>query len=211
MAKYAGEISGFPKVDYSGDWESSLKMEKEALDKVIRTSESLPEGKVVGALLQFPAGDGSAYYVVVAEKPLTVAHVPYGDAYHAAGVTIKGVDRKYVLDDLRRQRAAKAERDAVSAWWESLAVGSVVHYHHGFGQYIRCEVVLLEKEREIAYGDPLPAGARVLKPIACIGEWRFPDDVKRALSRECLRPHPSNIFEYPKFEDRIGFDPRKAA
>ena len=61
-------------------------------------------------IMSFPIADGKAFYKVVKEKPLTLQHIPFGDAYEAHPALIKGLD----LDDLKAQRA-------IEAMWKSLA------------------------------------------------------------------------------------------
>jgi hypothetical protein len=63
-----------------------------------------PEGSVVGALLQFPRGDGYALYVVTKEKPLVVQHVNIGDAWHVDGITIRGLRLADVRGMVERDR-----------------------------------------------------------------------------------------------------------
>lgn len=72
--------------------------------KMLEKNPDDPKCDITGVILQFPAGDGHAYYIVSKQKPLTLQHIPYADAWHALGVTIKGVDRKYVLDWLRQEK-----------------------------------------------------------------------------------------------------------
>lgn len=70
-------------------------------------SDNLPDGEVVGALLQFPYADGYALYVVVDAEPLTVQHVNYLDGWSVSPILIKGLDRQDVLDLLQQRKALK--------------------------------------------------------------------------------------------------------
>lgn len=63
-----------------------------------------PNCDIKGAILTFPVADGYAYYIVTNDKPLTVQNIPFGDAWAVAGVTIKGIDREYVLNTLRARK-----------------------------------------------------------------------------------------------------------
>lgn len=49
-----------------------------------------------GFVMQFPVADGRAYYLVTKETPLTLQHIPIGDAWqippaHLRGITIADV------------------------------------------------------------------------------------------------------------------------
>lgn len=79
-----------------------------ALAALKHTSDNLPDGEIVGALLSFPIADGYAFYTVTSASPLTVQHVNYGDAWSINGIMVKGLDRQDVLDHLTRQKALDA-------------------------------------------------------------------------------------------------------
>jgi len=50
-----------------------------------------------GNLLSFPYADGYACYELVSKKPLTVRHIPAGDAWHVHPSMIRGLR----LSDIR--------------------------------------------------------------------------------------------------------------
>jgi len=85
---------------------------------------------------------------------------------------------------------SKASLDASEDFFAGLQPGQVVHYHHGFGEFIRCEVVTHE-------------GRHQLKPVALVGSWRPLDltpsspSVKNVLAGKIFRPHATTIFENP--------------
>lgn len=73
-------------------------------------------------------------------------------------------------------------------FYESLQVGQIVHYHNGFGAFVRCEVVTDGEKR-------------LLKPIALVGEWRDYDLPKRLPNGEVSLPyHPRGIAEGETFQ-----------
>ena len=91
------------------DWDYRNWEKHEAmLDKLQTVSNSLPEGEVVGAVLHWPVADGSAFYTVLKEKPLTVAHIPYGDQYQVDKIMIRGLNKADVLDMLASGKRFKA-------------------------------------------------------------------------------------------------------
>ena len=65
--------------------ERSRKIDPEAAD-------------LTGALVSFPRGDGKAVYAVTKMKPLTLAHVPYGDAWTIDAAHLRGLR----VDDIRK-------------------------------------------------------------------------------------------------------------
>lgn len=72
---------------------------------------TVPEGSVVGLLMSFPIADGCATYRVSKESPLTLEHVPYGDAWQIPYAHIRGIRKADALEQARRERAmAKAVR-----------------------------------------------------------------------------------------------------
>jgi len=96
---------------YPGDWEYhpgeeftvKLARDEEQLKQIIDNQPKSDAVSLVGALLAFPEGDGYAYYVVVKDKPLTVAWVPYLDEWQADECTIRGVTEAYVRQALKRK------------------------------------------------------------------------------------------------------------
>lgn len=73
------------------DWTAYDKAEREAFDKLSNTSDNLRSGEVVGAILQFPRGDGAAFYLVSSAKPLVLRWIPYGDRWQTDGILIRGL------------------------------------------------------------------------------------------------------------------------
>jgi len=78
----------------------------ERTDEMFRTLvESADKHGVIGALLSFPVADGCAMYRVSKESPLTLEHVPYGDAWQISPAHIRGINKADVLEQIRRTRA----------------------------------------------------------------------------------------------------------
>lgn len=72
------------------DWDDHYAKEEKDLKAIQDSSQ----------IMTFPVGDGSAMYKVVKENPLTLAHIPYGDAYQIAPAYIRGLQ----YSDLVSQR-----------------------------------------------------------------------------------------------------------
>lgn len=92
--KYDEPIPGYK------DFSDLMKAEDKKLRELEAISEKIdynnPKASLVGAIVSFPVGDGGAYYIVTKDKPLTLAHIPFGDAYHAMWPTIKGVTAAWI-------------------------------------------------------------------------------------------------------------------
>lgn len=79
-----------------------------AFAKLEEASSALPDGEVVGALIQFPHADGYAIYRVASAKPLKLQHIPYGDAWHADASTIRGLRLADVQSMVGRSRMLRS-------------------------------------------------------------------------------------------------------
>lgn len=108
MAKYDPNPIEFPAFSGTGALEPYFKAQEEALKKLQEASAAIdftkPRVDLTGALVSFQIADGYAYYVVSKNSPLTVRHVPFGDAWQAIEPTIRGLNRDFVLDHLRRTK-----------------------------------------------------------------------------------------------------------
>jgi len=105
------------------------------------------------------------------------------------------------------ERATEEMLSDHDSYYEALKIGEIVHYHNGFGQFIRCEVVV-EGEKN------------VLKKIALVGDWKQHDLPRRNRKGEIDTPYSSNmggtfqpnygsIYECPEFAGTLGIDPKE--
>lgn len=73
---------------YDHGWrEREDRLLREAVEKARAASP----GKWVGRILKWGRGDGYAQYMVVCEKPFTLAHIRVGDAYQVEHELIRGL------------------------------------------------------------------------------------------------------------------------
>lgn len=56
-------------------------------------------------VIRFPVGDGYAMYAVYKMKPLQLIHIPYGDAYDADPILLRGLNRNDVEQMIERKKA----------------------------------------------------------------------------------------------------------
>jgi len=101
---------------HDGEWQERDGEEIEAyiartqgmLDRLMEASNAVVDGEVVGVVLQFPVADGHAIYRVSKASPLTLEHIPYGDAWRIAPAHIRGIRRQDVLEQAALSRAMSA-------------------------------------------------------------------------------------------------------
>lgn len=91
-----GEPVVLPKVT-GHNLEAEMAAENKAFAELQRAAAARPKGSLVGALVNFGVADGYAVYLVAKEKPLTLRHVPYGDAYQVHHAMIRGL----TIEDVR--------------------------------------------------------------------------------------------------------------
>jgi len=151
------------------------------------------------------------YECIVVNEPIEINGKTY-DGDHAGYVDV------FMGEEIRRILAMEDffinRRDKMDAFYESLALGGIWHYHNAFGQFLRCEVVLDAE------------GKKLLQPIAMVGAWRdgdlphrwpsgsisVPYHAKHVLERTgAWRCDPATIYEHPDFTDEKskGIDPTK--
>jgi len=96
--------------------------------------------------------------------------------------------------------------------YAALKQGDIVHYHNGFGTYVRCLAMFNDKEKEMQ-----------LLPVALVGKWMKHDlpqrradgsiyqsyYPKRIAEQELMRPNASNIYEFSQDLQKRRQDPRK--
>ncbi len=60
---------------------------------------------LIGEVIGFPRGDGQALYMVYRTKPLTLLHIPLGDAWDLPDYQMRGLRVKDVRELVRADRA----------------------------------------------------------------------------------------------------------
>jgi len=106
MAILHDESYELPELIWDGDFESCEHMV--AMRKLQQASDRLPDGQIVGGVLSWQRVDGYAYYLVVADDPLTLQWIPFLDRYKVEEPLIKGIDREDVIQHLRADRRTRS-------------------------------------------------------------------------------------------------------
>lgn len=112
MAKLAPNSYDLPEPNYEGgNFRDAFKAQEEAFKKLQEASDAIdfndPKASLKGALLRWQRADGYAHYIVTADRPLTVQHVPFLDAWTVESALIRGLTRADVIAQLKREKAMK--------------------------------------------------------------------------------------------------------
>ena len=96
---HPGAVGDPPKYQYDKDWKYNFYREQEWVYKVAKwAKKNNPTSKVAGKEFRYPVGDGSARFIVVSLRPLTLIHLPVGDCWNVTEVVRKGLDAKHVKE-----------------------------------------------------------------------------------------------------------------
>lgn len=101
VVEYEGNYFTDPGLE---DFLTVMQRDEAELNEMIKKSNELPDGEIVGGILTFPMADGQAFYRVKSDIPLILEHIPYGDCWHASEVTIRGITTDYIKDTLAKSR-----------------------------------------------------------------------------------------------------------
>lgn len=115
-----------------------------------------------------------------------------------------------ILDSIINDRKIQEINQENESFYESLQPDQIVHYHNGFGNWVRCVVTRKNNQN-------------VLTPIALLGNWEKHELPKRQLDgsihlghhakqiqdKETFSPHYSNIWESKHHLHAIYPDPSK--
>lgn len=105
MAKLAP--TPYPGFDQRSDESVDAWLERTELmlDELEKHSVALPEGSVVGGVLRFQVADSYAIYLVVADAPLTLQHIPFLDGYAIPAPYLRGLEHADVVGMLANDKA----------------------------------------------------------------------------------------------------------
>lgn len=106
MAKLINESSN----DWDMQTNENFKEYFERQDNLLKQLEDKANKSktIKDKIIEFPVADGKALYVVKKIKPLTLAHIPYGDGYSVHPALIRGLTVKDVSEMVEaNERIAK--------------------------------------------------------------------------------------------------------
>lgn len=147
------------------------------------------------------------YEAVGVNEPYDLGNGRFMDSDYA-GVTDRFLTT-HIQQGLARAAVINSIVASSDAFWDTVEIGSTLHYDSSFGQYVRGTVVLNAE------------GKRVLLPQALVGKWPQYDLVSVGITGEpyygyhvrqiqdgvSFQPNEGNIYEHRP--ERAKFDPRE--
>lgn len=146
-----------------------------------------------GTRFRFTYADSNPLWEVIRSKGrgVWVATVVEDQDYSG---TIRLFSTKEIKSSLDWSAGLNKMMDESERFFRGLAVGSTVHYHNGFGSYLRCEVTSDHK----------------LLPVALVGEWKSHElpsrnrdgsiylgyHTEQIVNKKTFQPHASNVWEF---------------
>lgn len=202
MARLQGSIA--PDFEFDGkrpyeEYDAKVEAWLEELKKGYR---KLAKGDLVGEIVRFQIADGYAQYLIVKQRPFTLVHLDILDGYHANPATIRGYRLKDAQAEVERTRRweqhwAEAQDQTEKFFQEHL--GKQVHYHNGFGQFVRGTVVKVKALRKKIDAETLKVGEFAIRSEALVGKWdRLTSDayhVRGVKENRLFRPNITCIYE----------------
>lgn len=88
-------------------YEALREAENEWLAELVEWCKSNTDSRseLIGETIRFPRGDGFAQYMVFRTNPLTLLHIPLGDAWDLPDYQMRGLRVKDVKELVRQDRA----------------------------------------------------------------------------------------------------------
>jgi len=161
--------------------------------------KTIPQPLERGSFFHAGYADGNVKYIITAVKGSTVETV--SDDMDYGGMT-RLFTKGQALEGLRYEAALKDITAKQNYFWESREDGEIVHYHNGFGQFVRGEIATDEN------------GEKTMKPIALVGNWRelsgrrengevwYDSYAKRIIDGSFFKPNSSNMWENMSDEEK---------
>jgi hypothetical protein len=187
--------------DYSLPRKAWIASEQAQLDAAAEEAKRVSPGGLVGETVRWPRADGYAVYMIVRQEPLMLAHVNICDGYSIESALIRGLTLTDVRKMVERERALRHFFEHTNDFYDELEVGQVVHYHNGFKEFVRCEVVEAPDDDACVHAEK---GERCLRPVALVGGWGTHDlrsdgyHMKGVREGRLFKPNASCIYENPE-------------
>jgi len=87
--------------DFKSDVDAWFQAEDKWLKELPQKVRKEGKGDAVGTIMRWGVADGSALYIVVKQKPLTLSHIEIGDAYRIPYMMIRGCRLSDVRDAMK--------------------------------------------------------------------------------------------------------------
>ena len=123
-----------------------------------------------GKTFRSPVADANPTWKVLRQVRPGVFECEAVDDPDFAGVT-KRFLREEIEGRMEWEAAWAVHMAKHEAFYQQLELGTVVHYHNAFGQFVRAEVVVAEDVNE--HDHPcIEVGERCLRYVALVGSWK---------------------------------------
>lgn len=160
-----------------------------------------------------------AWKCVVVNEPIKVGDKTYDGEW--AGME-KAFLSKDILAAAGMSQMFEKLHDEQDRWYNAQPLGTIVHYHNGFNNFVRCEIVF-DHPKCGAAQTPEPK-QKLLKPIALVGKWgpgelakygptgkvEYGYHARCIMDGECWRASITCIYEHPSCRANLD-DPRRMA
>ena len=105
MAKLNGTVKGDWGFKKGEDFKASAKRQDKLFAELEKEALKATPSNPTGAIIKFGVCDGYALYRVDSIKPLSLSHIPYGDAWEIPYAYIRGLTLADVKEDVKSERA----------------------------------------------------------------------------------------------------------
>jgi len=88
------------------DIDTYFKKAKNELNRLHEISEKVDlDGDLTGVMISFPVADGRAFYRVYKDNPISLEHIPFGDAWEIEEAHIRGLRKQDIIKMAKSARA----------------------------------------------------------------------------------------------------------
>jgi len=103
------------------------------------------------------------------------------------GIDTKVFTVEEVVSSIKREAVFERYSNVDREFWDGAEDGEILHYHNGFGQFVRCEVYTNEAD-----------GEKYMRPIALVGDWHSRDLAYRDSTGEVRYGYHARSIIEPK-------------
>jgi len=105
MARFGGTYPGEWRYQVGEDWRAyDARTDKMFAELIARSEQVDLATTLVDVVVRFPIADGFAHYIVTADRPLTLQHIPVGDAWTIPEAHLRGLRAQDIRRDAERDR-----------------------------------------------------------------------------------------------------------
>lgn len=99
------EFEGKPVLKEGESYMDYYERENKVLEYLMEHTMNLPKGDIKGGVIRFSVADGYAYYLVTKLRPLTIMHLPFGDAYSIPYAHVRGLNKADIVNQMEIEKS----------------------------------------------------------------------------------------------------------